>query len=305
MSDITDEKLEIHQIFLNSVVTTNDIEQLKASKTLLEEKRCISQIMNLKYEVSKDQIIIDFYLTVFHFCLKNKLSIEKISTLLSILYFIFNYSIMNKKLSKEKSFNLFVDIMDFHSLNRPPYCYEIFTVDEKQLIIEYIKNSFYRNFMILENIFKYNINICLLTRVYNPFQNINPLESKDLKQSTKADVNSFPFLHKCYTEKQEEKEKEVTEMNVKKSQVEIYEEIQLDKLKNFMKTFYKNKSQDDRDSQIENQKQEMLLENEINEVKQILETKIGEIKKDTNDKISIKNKEVLKKLPPIDSITKK
>lgn len=305
LSDITDEKLEIHQIFLNSVVTTNDIEKLKASKTLLEEKRCISQIMNLKYDVSKDQIIIDFYLTVFHFCLKNKLSIEKSSTLLSILYFIFNYSIMNKKLSKEKSFNLFVDIMDFHSLNRPPYCYEIFTNQDKQLIIEYIRNSFYRNFMILESIFKYNINICLLTRVYNPFQNINPLESKDLKQSSKADVNNFPFLHKCYIEKQEEMEKEVTEMNVKKSQVEIYEEMQLEKLKNFMKTFYKNKSQEDRDSQIENQKQEILRETEINETKLILETKIGEIMKDTNDKISIKNKEVLKKLPHIEQITKK
>lgn len=305
LSDITDEKLEIHQIFLNSVVTTNDIEKIISSKTLLEEKRCISHIMNLKYELSKDQIIIDFYLTVFHFCLKHKFSLEKISTLLSILYFIFNYSIMNKKLSKEKSFNLFIDIMDFHSLNRPPYCYEIFTVDDKQLIIEYIKNSFYRNFMIFENIFKYNINICLLTRVYNPFQNVNPSESKDLKQGSKVDVNSYPFLHKCYTEKQEEKEKEITEMNVKKSQVELYEEMQLEKLQNFMKTFYKNKGQDEKENTMESLKQEMLIENEINETKQILENKIGEIMKDTKDKIAIKNKEVLKKLPPIESITKK
>ena len=271
---------------------------MKSSKTLLDEKKNICKIMNLRPDDSKDQIIIDFYMSLFRFGMKIKLSNEKISTMISILYFLFNYSIMNKKLSKEKSFNLFLDIMEFHSLNRPPYCSEIFSVDDKQNIIEFIKNSFYRNFMIFENIFKYNINICLQTKIYNPFQNNVSQVMLPLNTHLKTDSINFTYIHKYYIEKHAEKEKQQVEQKVKKSEVELYEEMQMDKLKSFVKTFYKTKENVEGGvTMMEAIRNQIMKETQLIETTGVLDSKIPEILKDTTDKITIKNREIFKLLP--------
>ena len=120
-----------------------------------------------------------------------------------------------------------------------------------------------------------------------------------MQGSIKADPVSFPFIHQCYIEKQAEKEKLVEDEKVKKNEVELYEETQMEKLKTFVNTFYKSKNVvgEEKNNMMETLKAEIMIQTEINDTKQFLETKIPEMLKDTSDKIMIKNKEVFKKLP--------
>ena len=146
ISDYSDKNhIEISKVFLNSIITSKHINKLQSFKKINEEKEFISEILNLDIKSQKDQILIDYYINAYKFCLKYKFSVEKISTFLSIIFFLFNYSILNKKIIKEKSFSVFMEILEFHIKHCPPFCFEIFNSNDKELILDYMKKTFFRN----------------------------------------------------------------------------------------------------------------------------------------------------------------
>jgi hypothetical protein len=305
VSDLSDysgkEKIEISRIFLNSIITTIQVTELMNKNTLKEEQQYIAEIFNLNSQSSKEQILIDYYMNIFKFSLTNKLTIEKISTLLSIMYFVFNYSIMNKKIIKEKCQNIFQDIMDFHTFNRPPFSYEIFTQHEKQLITKFVNLSFFRNYTLFENIFKYNINIYLRSKESRqiPSKNIPKIMKLTPENITQIkEPKSIKALNDLYFEgniKIVEKQRKILEEEKKKSELEIYEENTMEKLKTFVKSFYKSKSIVETDKVIQDQlKMQKQIDYEVNETKNILDNVIPEIIQEANDRITIANKELLK-----------
>lgn len=183
---------EITNYFLDTIITSKQIEALiKTKKTLIDEKNYIAEIFILNPCDEKDKILIDFYMDIFKFSLKHSLSIEKISTLMSLMYFIFNYSIIGKKIMKQKSKMLFQKLLHYHSVNRPPYCYEIFNIQESILISNFIDNTFYRNYAFFENIFKYNVNIYLHSKEYKRFNNYNHKIVDLKKEDTVDDKNNI------------------------------------------------------------------------------------------------------------------
>ena len=141
------ESLIINKIFLNSIVTTNQVSQLQSKQTLEEERAYVMEIFNLKdlfpSSISKQLILVDFYMNIYNFCIKSKFTIEQISTVFSIFYVLFSYSFINSKIVLEKSQSLFNDKLDFHSLNRPPFSYEIFTQEQKGKLSEFGKTTFF------------------------------------------------------------------------------------------------------------------------------------------------------------------
>jgi len=182
-------KIEITKVFLNSVFTTAHVSALAKKKSLIEEKYYIAEILKLKTDLSKDQILIDFYNSNYKFCITSKFTLEKSSTFLSIMFFIFNYSVMNKKLNKDKSFSIFLEIMEFHSIHRPPYSYEIFTIEDKKNIIEFAKNTFYHNFSMIDNIFKYNMNIVVYSHEHKKVPKVEFPQPQPLKDELKNTVS--------------------------------------------------------------------------------------------------------------------
>lgn len=308
-SDYEDtDKLEISRIFLNSVISTNQVNVLQSKSTLQEEQKYILEIFNLSESYpnsnSKQQILIDFYINNYKFCLKHKFSIEKISTYLSIIYFIFTFSVMNKKIIKEKSASLFKDIIEYHSLNRPPYSYEVFNKEEKLNIITFVNSTFYRNYTLFENIFKYNLNIYFTSSEFKKIPKLPDTTVMTKETMVPMDaIKNIAILEKLYFNNTDNKDKAknnsdgISNNNSRdvKSADEIREEQAIEKLKTFVSSFYKSKDTADKEKLIEEQlRLGRLTEFEVNEAKVYLENKIPEIVKESSDKIVLASKEVLK-----------
>lgn len=325
-SDLSDyaggDRIEISRIFLNSVITTVNITILKEKKTLQQEQNYILEIFNLSESYpnskSKQKILLDFYTNYYKYTLNQKFSLEKISTFLSIIYFIFTFSVMNKKIIKEKSMTLFKEIMEYHSNNRPPFSYEIFSQEEKNQIISFVDATFYRNYTLFENIFKYNINIYFHSHDFKKipgvgFPKINTSNysssSNELSHCLKPefmidDPKSLEIVNKKYFIENEEIKKRKTKMimlekerekSTFKSEVELQEEAALEKLKVFVNSFYKSKEDAEKQKVMQdNMRMGKIVEMEVNETKTVLDSKIPEIIKETNDRIDLANKEIMK-----------
>lgn len=296
----------ITQVFLNTVITTQDIEELKKKKNLIEERKFLSKIFHLKLDEGKDQILVDFYMAVFQFSLKQKFSLEKTSTLFSIMFFIFNYSILSKKIIKQKSLALFTTLMEYHTIHRPPYSYQVFDLKERKNIMEFVKNTFFRNYSLFENIFKYNVNIYLTTKAPKSVpKEVFPSLTLLKQEFMIDDINASEFYNFIY-ESYVSGSKSVEDFHIKpKTEIEEYSENQMNKLNTYMSSFYaSNIGQQDNTNSEDNVKMEnkkAFLEQDAAETKEILANKIKDFQFDVNEQINIGNRalenNLLKKLP--------
>lgn len=299
-SEISDyaekDHLEISKVFLNSIINSNQVTKLQSFKRLSEEKTFLAEIFNLDINSQKEQILIDYYMNAYKFCLKNKFTIEKISTFLSILYFLFNYSILNKKIVREKSYSVCLEILDYHVIHRPPYCYEIFTKADKEIIMDYLIKTFFRNYIIYENIFKYNINIYLMSKNFRNIPVENFPKNHVIDSSTEIkDISSIGFIKNTYLDRQVKVDAQEPKVVKTKTEYEKIEENTLEKLKTFISTFYKTKAQQDTDKLIQEQNRiAKEMENNIDETVNFLEGKVPEILKEISERITLADNSVMK-----------
>lgn len=305
-SDSGEDKLNINKIFLNTIMTTNHVIILQEKSTLEEEKQYISTIFKLKelfpLSESKEMILLDYFMNTYAFCLREKATIEKISTVMSIFYFIFSYSFINSNVALDKSFNLYQDIINFHSLCRPPFSYQIFTKEDKEKLIQFGKNSFFRNYTLFENIFRYEISMCFFSKDFKPIP-IKPFPKIDMHvlkpELISAEVPEF--VKKIMDEKEitqddqdEDKHNKDSEELKKttKTQEEINDEKQMEKLRSFINSFYKSSSKFDQGKQNDDSKQQKKMVEAL-EAKGFLTAKIPEIEKEIFEKVTLATKNAL------------
>lgn len=292
----------ITRIFLNTIITTQDIEEIKRKKSLIDERKFLSKIFFLSLDDSKDQILVDFYMSIFEFSIKQRYSLEKTSTFFSIMYFIFNYSILSKKIIKQKSYLLFMNLIEYHTLHRPPHSYQVFDDKEKTILVDYIKNSFFRNYSLFENIFKYNVNIYLITKQQKRIPKEVFPELISLKQEYMVDnikeSEFFQFIYDSYIAQNTNKVTEDIYSKKPKSEIDEYSDQQMNKLNTLMSSFYAvNMTGKDNENNLEFKEitsKEKLKE--INDTKTIIGNKIKEIKDSTNERISIGDRIIEKNL---------
>ena len=288
-----EEFLIIEKIFLNSKMTINDVDILQKKETLNEEKAYISQVFDLKNlfenSVSKQYIMLDYYMNIYNFCIDNNFTLQQISTIMSIFYFIFSYSISWIS-TEEKISEIFQDIICYHTLNNPPFSHKIFEKYQKSLLINFFENSFIKNFSFFEVLFRLDVSVCFFNQVL-----------------TKADVNTIDTssqnkveLKKSITEKNLEdiennEEDEATKKEDEKSLDEIQDEKEIEQMKNFVNSFYQAVGDFEMQKTIakENAIKGKNAE-EANQAKMFLELKVPEIKKDINDLIDVQTRSVIK-----------
>jgi hypothetical protein len=297
---INKDRLTINRVFLNSIVTVQQVTELKAKKSQSEEIAHICEIYNLRLDSPKEHIIIDFYRDIYKFCLVHKFSIEKISTFMSIMYFMFNYSILNKKITKDKSIAVFNDVINYHCIHRPPYFYEIFTNEDKTAILDYTRKGFYKNFILYENIFKYNMNINIYSKemVKIPTQGLPSLNHLTLMKI--ADPDTVSILNDIFTGDREFRPlittsvQEVTNIDEVKSEFEKYKEEEMEHMKKVIHTLSKSKAEWDSARMLaEKLRDERLMEYETNEVGKFIDVKVGEIEKETEEAFGLADSNVM------------
>ena len=190
-------------------------------------------------------------MNIYTFCIEQQFTLQQMSTIFSIFYFLFSYSFINANIVCEKSLALFAEILDFHSLNRPPFSYEIFNQHERDVIYNFGKMSFYRNYSLFENIFQYEVSICFFSKEPKaiPFRQLPSISHYELKSELRQGSENIPDIIKRMIEEREkeiepEEENDEAENEIKdeKSEEEINEEKQMKKLRDFMNMFNQTNS---------------------------------------------------------------
>ena len=286
-----DEYLIIEKIFLNTKVTINDIDLLKKRETLDEEKAFLAQLLDLKElfenSQSKQLIMLDYYMNLYNLCIDNIFTLQQISTIMSIFYYIFSYSFCWMA-TEEKILEIFKAILAYHSLNNPPFSYQIFKKNQKKLLIEFFENTFIKNFAFFEVLFRYDVSVCFFNQVITR----ETILSSHLSQK-KLDVanrNDEKIIEDSENMEEEEKEKEG-----EKSLDDINDEKEIEMMKNFVNSFYQ--AIGDLESQKAKQEGNILKgknAEEANQARQFLDIKVPEIKKDINELIEVQTRSVIK-----------
>ena len=304
------ENLNVNKLFLNSIVSTNDVKTLQKKKSLGEERIYMREIFGLSElfptSISKQLILVDYYMNCYNFCLKEKFTLQQISTTLSIFYFMFSYAFISGNISSDKALNVFNDILDFHSLNRPPFSHEIFQNEEKEKIYEFGKQTFFKNFSLFENIYRYEVSICFVSKDYRqiPNKDLNPNSNYKLSNENFKNSSELPESIKKMIEEKEGKKGRRQSMlrnsiaedhQEEKTEEELEDEAQLEKLKQFVSSFKAASSQLEqiRKAQ-EDIKNKKLEENEALQAKGYLEQKIPEMEKEITDKVNVCTKNAVK-----------
>ena len=289
---IKEECLIIERLFLNTKVSINDMDILKKKATLDEEKAFITKLFNLKElfenSQSKQFIMLDYYMNLYSLCIDNNFTLQQISTIMSIFYFIFSYA-FSWISTEEKILEIYKAIISFHCLNNPPFAYQIFNKSQKKTLIEFFENTFIKNFSFFEVLFRYDISVCFFNQVIVRTET-NSLDSKMQKKNESGNRSGEKNEDSENMEEEEKKEKEG-----EKSLDEIEDEKEIEMMKNFVNSFYQAIG----DLEMQRAKQEgniILGKNmeEANQAKMFLDIKVPEIKKDINEQIEVQTKSVIK-----------
>jgi hypothetical protein len=288
---IKEECLIIERLFLNTKVSINDMDILKKKATLDEEKAFITKLFNLKElfenSQSKQSIMLDYYMNLYSLCIDNNFTLQQISTIMSIFYFIFSYA-FSWISTEEKILEIYKAIISFHCLNNPPFAYQIFNKSQKKTLIEFFENTFIKNFSFFEVLFRYDISVCFFNQVIVRTET-NSLDSKMQKKNESGNRSGEK------NEDSENMEEEKKEKEGEKSLDEIEDEKEIEMMKNFVNSFYQAIG----DLEMQRAKQEgniIMGKNmeEANQAKMFLDIKIPEIKKDINEQIEVQTKSVIK-----------
>ena len=288
-----DEYLIIDKIFLNTKVSINDVDLLKKRNTLDEEKNFLTHLFNLKElfenSQSKQLIMLDYYMNLYNLCIDNTFTLQQISTIMSIFYYIFSYSFCWVS-TEEKILEIYKSILAYHSLNNPPFSYEIFKKNQKKLLIDFFENTFIKNFEFFEVLFRYDVSVCFFNQVITRETNVssNHISQKKVDTTNRND-------EKIMEDSENMEEEEVKEKEGEKSLDDINDEKEIEMMKNFVNSFYQAIG----DLEMQKAKQEGNIlkgknAEEANQARLFLDIKVPEIKKDINEQIEVQTRSVIK-----------
>ena len=294
-----EEILIIEKIFLNTKVTINDVDILKKKPTLDDEKNFITRLLNLVELFpncqSKQYIMLDYYMNLYNLCIENNFTLQQISTIMSIFYYMFSYSFCWIS-TENKIFEIYSTILNYHSINNPPFTYYIFSQSQKKLLLEYFETTFIKNFAFFEVLFRYDVSICYLNQAPKIEQNNN----NNLEQNKKIDKTPIGSVSKIISEyemeeENDEKLNENKEGNGDKSQSEIEDEKEIEAMKNFVNSFYQAVG-DLEMQKARNDANALLGKNmeEANQAKLFLDIKVPEIEKDISEQVDVVTRNALK-----------
>jgi hypothetical protein len=149
----------------------NETKNLKKSSTNTEERRTLAQIFNLKsvldssptHPPSKIELLkLDFYYMNYDFCKHQMYSNEQTSTAMAIFDHVFN-TMQEKLLKPEQGLKLLRQILDVHTIQRPPFSILIFSEKEVNALVDYSLKTYLRHFYLYEYAFKPKVELVLRT----------------------------------------------------------------------------------------------------------------------------------------------
>eukprot|EP01006_Ploeotia_vitrea_P000488 TRINITY_DN103142_c0_g1_i1.p1 TRINITY_DN103142_c0_g1~~TRINITY_DN103142_c0_g1_i1.p1 ORF type:complete len:296 (-),score=22.02 TRINITY_DN103142_c0_g1_i1:161-1048(-) len=93
----------------------------------------------------KNEILLDYYFHTLRFCREHSFTPEKTSAFFSIMHRTHTES-MRARATHEESFKTFQSLIVQHSVHRPPFSTQTFTIADVKAINQYVTETYYRHY---------------------------------------------------------------------------------------------------------------------------------------------------------------
>lgn len=136
-------------------INPDQVQNLMELLDLTKIKEFLADIFNLQnYQTNlKQQIELDLFVNAVKFAQDHRFSPTQLSTFVSILKQMHETCIETPFGNMEEVFEYLKDLLICHSVDRPPYSSELYTVDEINIISQYVINTYIRHFKMYKYVF--------------------------------------------------------------------------------------------------------------------------------------------------------
>merc|ERR1719335_302324 len=135
-------------------VPREEMAEMRRCKTREDVKALLMKCMRISNEDGfQSEILAEFHFHNFGFCQKQCFSDEQASAFLSIMRLLHQKSCADSKMSIQDAFVLFRELMDGHSVQRPPYSVGVFSTAEQAAISDYVSETFFRHFKMYQYVY--------------------------------------------------------------------------------------------------------------------------------------------------------
>lgn len=135
---------------------------------------------------TKSAITLDLYVHALQYAQEQRFADDKTSGFFSIVKSVHMKSI-EERLTVERSFEYFKDLMLYHSVQRPPYSVGLFTLGEMQRAMQWMLDTYYRHYKLYMYTFTDRVTMSVVT--------VHPSDSVELPPE-------LPPLNDALTEEQ-------------------------------------------------------------------------------------------------------
>ncbi|XP_029642246.1 coiled-coil domain-containing protein 189-like isoform X2 [Octopus sinensis] len=137
---------------------------LKNAEKLNDVKNILAEIFNLcnSSEQHKEKILLNLYTYAVQFAREEQFTVEQLSAHFSIVKLVHEACVESPFGNMEKTFTYFKDLLICHSVCRPPYSTELFSIKDVRKIACYMTNTYFRHFKLYKYVFTSQVRLDLV-----------------------------------------------------------------------------------------------------------------------------------------------
>ena len=141
------------EFFTFKDLTRTDLATMAGKGTRDYARHVLDRVFNVEAEEGfRKEILSDFHLNNYLFCLESGFSDRKQSALCSLMAHLFRQTVRTR-LDIHAAFDLFKALLLRHSVQRPPWSVGVFSTQDVKDVTNYVLDTFFRHFKLFQYVY--------------------------------------------------------------------------------------------------------------------------------------------------------
>ncbi|KAM8877084.1 cilia- and flagella-associated protein 119 isoform 1-T1 [Synchiropus picturatus] len=149
------------KIMLWTDVSYKDMEELEKLQSVPDLESALCRLFEINIPEPKREILLELYVQTVQFCRQHDFKKEQTSAMLSIVKHIHKANTETPLNNIEQCFEYSQELILCHSIRRPPFSINLFSLKEATSILEYIHSNYIRHYKLYKHIFTPEVSLDL------------------------------------------------------------------------------------------------------------------------------------------------
>ncbi|KAM9336624.1 cilia- and flagella-associated protein 119 [Symphorus nematophorus] len=151
------------KLMLWTDVSYHDMEEIDKMQSIPDLESALCSVLGVDLPEPKRGVLLELYVQTVLFCRERSFKKEQTSALLSIIKSVHEANIETPLNNIDQCFKYCKELLLCHSVRRPPFSINLFSSEEVNCILHYIRNSYVRHYKLYKYIFtpQVKLDLCL------------------------------------------------------------------------------------------------------------------------------------------------